>query len=91
MFHPVHGWCFGDVAAAYAELKNISRIVNIFQLAKHPAIVEESTERAARTGQLHATAVSHRLLRDVFYHADSYSLYDVRGDIAKVIQQQNKK
>jgi hypothetical protein len=63
-------------------------LIKKFQLENHPEIQKYLTKSTARGKESKLYNVPHKLVRHVFYHIDSYSLYHVQGELQAAITDQ---
>ena len=73
-------------AQACSKVRSPAGVIEQFQLQNHPEIKLAKDKWIAKGHNPDAkTFVSHKLLRDVFYHCDDFSLYQSQLDLKKVI------
>ena len=71
-------------------LAGVDCLIKKFNLEQHPEIKEFMTRRTARGKDCKLFHVSHKLIRQIFYHIDSWSMYNVQGELQAAIDEQRQ-
>ena len=82
---------FVMLSDACQALGGVDGMIKKFNFEHHPGIKEFLTRSAARGHIRKLFNVPHKLIRQIFYHCDSYSLYHVQGELQAAINDQRSR
>ena len=72
---PPHGFHMSELAKATDITRHAPSFMDNFKLWDHPEVQKEQLKIAAKTGVEHSKTISHKVIREVFYHGDQSSMF----------------